>query len=82
MLAKGGDGRYGLSDHAGGGVDELEGIELMIVDAGDVNFAGVYEGYPGVNAQDTSVCSSIYQGSTLAALDVAVVDVISCSRRA
>ena len=53
----------------------------MIVDAGDVDFAGVCEDDSGVAAEYTSVGSSIDQGTSLAALDVAVEDVIPPSRR-
>ena len=75
------DDSAALCDNAGGCVNELESIELVIANAGGVDLTVVREDNSGVTAEDTSVSSSIYQGSTLVALNGAVVDVIACARR-
>ena len=50
ILSKKDDDRSALRFDKCGGVDEFEGIELVIVNTGHVDFAGVFEGYSGVTA--------------------------------
>ena len=50
ILPKDDDDRATLCKHACGGVNELEGIELVVIDASDVHFACVCEDDSGVAA--------------------------------
>ena len=59
ILAKNDDGVTKLGMDLGSSVNNLEGIEFMVVDASDINFALVGKEDLGVIAENTAVGSPI-----------------------
>jgi hypothetical protein len=49
-----------------GSVDELEGVEFMVIDTSNINFAHVYMG-TCVVAENATIGASIHEGTSLAA---------------
>ncbi len=58
-LAEYHDGWSSLRDDACGCIDNLEGIEFMVVNASDIDHATVCVEDPGVIAKNSTVCPSI-----------------------
>ena len=81
VLSKNDDDRAVLRVDDSRGIHKFKSVELVVVNAGDIDKALVGEGDSSVAAEYASIGSSIHQRTTLAAFDVASVDMISCARR-
>ena len=67
VLPKDTDDRSPLGSELGRGVHNFEGAELVIVDTSDVNFAHVDVNDDGIVADDTTVGTSIHEGTAFLA---------------
>jgi hypothetical protein len=61
-----------VRDNLGGSVDELEGVEFMVIDTSNINFAHVH-GYACVVAENATIGASIHEGTSLAEVFTHVV---------
>ena len=61
------DNGTAIREGLGRGINKLKGVELVIVNASDVNFTGMDMEYNGVIPDDATVGTSIHEGSMLAA---------------
>ena len=68
-----------LSGDAGGCINNPEGVELVVINTGDVHLALVFKVDSCVVAEDTAVGSAVDEGTSLAALDNVSGDVV-CDR--
>ena len=77
VLSEYGDDRTELCLDASGRIDEVEGIEFVIINASHVDETLVFVCDAGIIAEYASICAPIDQGTTLAALYGAVVNVVT-----
>lgn len=67
VLTEDADDGTALRGNFGGGVDDLEGIHFVVVNAGNVDFTRVDVDYDSIITDDTAISSPVHEGSAFLA---------------
>ena len=67
ILAKDKDNGTTISDSPGRGINELESVEFVIINASDIHFASVDMENFGVTTEDATIGTTVHEGTTGAA---------------